>query len=45
VEAGALGCGISGSGPTIFALCTEKEIGFRVGKSNSGGILEVKIEE
>jgi homoserine kinase len=32
VEAGALGCGISGSGPTIFALCTEKEIGFRVGK-------------
>jgi homoserine kinase len=32
VGAGALGCGISGSGPTIFALCTEKEIGFRVGK-------------
>lgn len=32
VEAGALGCGISGSGPTIFALCTEREIAVRVGK-------------
>lgn len=30
--AGALGCGISGSGPTIFALSTEKEIAARVGK-------------
>ncbi|HEY0741451.1 MAG TPA: homoserine kinase [Chryseosolibacter sp.] len=32
VGAGALGCGISGSGPTIFALCTEKEIAIRTGK-------------
>jgi homoserine kinase len=32
VEAGALGCGISGSGPTIFALCTERDLGHRVGK-------------
>jgi homoserine kinase len=29
---GALGCGISGSGPTIFALCMEREQAHRVGK-------------
>jgi homoserine kinase len=33
VAAGALGCGISGSGPTIFALSTEKQIASRVGKA------------
>jgi homoserine kinase len=32
VNEGALGCGISGSGPTIFALSTEKELAKRVGK-------------
>ncbi len=32
VHNGALGCGISGSGPTIFALCTELKTGNRVGK-------------
>lgn len=32
IETGALGCGISGSGPTIFALCTERELACRVGK-------------
>ncbi len=32
VAEGALGCGISGSGPTIFALSTEKELAKRVGK-------------
>jgi homoserine kinase len=32
VDEGALGCGISGSGPTIFALSTEKEIACRIGK-------------
>jgi homoserine kinase len=32
VEAGALGCGISGSGPTIFALCTERELAKRTGR-------------
>lgn len=32
VEEGALGCGISGSGPTIFALSTENEVANRVGK-------------
>lgn len=32
VQNGAMGCGISGSGPTIFALCTKFETGKRVGK-------------
>ena len=32
IEAGALGCGISGSGPTIFILCTERELANRTGK-------------
>jgi len=30
VKLGALGCGISGSGPTIFALCTEYDIAKKV---------------
>ena len=33
VEAGALGCGISGSGPTIFALSTGYELAARAGKA------------
>jgi homoserine kinase len=32
-EAGALGSGISGSGPTIFALSTERELAIRIGKA------------
>jgi len=32
VEAGALGCGISGSGPTLFALSTEKQLACNIGK-------------
>lgn len=32
VQNGAMGCGISGSGPTIFALSTQCETGKRVGK-------------
>jgi homoserine kinase len=32
IEAGALGCGISGSGPTLFALSTEKQLACNVGK-------------
>lgn len=31
IQAGALGCGISGSGPTIFALSAERAIAERVG--------------
>lgn len=32
LDEGALGAGISGSGPTLFALCTEREIAIRVAK-------------
>jgi homoserine kinase len=32
IEAGALGCGISGSGPTLFALSTEMETARKVGE-------------
>lgn len=31
VEAGALGCGISGSGPTMFAFCKSKAVAEHVG--------------
>lgn len=33
VEAGALGCGISGSGPTMFAFCKGEAIAKRVGEA------------
>jgi homoserine kinase len=32
MEAGALGCGISGSGPTLFALSTDRRTAQRVGE-------------
>ena len=34
-NAGALGAGISGSGPTVFALCNDLEIADRVGMNMS----------
>ncbi len=30
IDAGALGCGLSGSGPSLFALCRDREIASRV---------------
>jgi homoserine kinase len=44
VEAGALGCGISGSGPTIFALSTERELASRVGKVIQQQFQKLKLE-
>jgi homoserine kinase len=44
VEAGALGCGISGSGPTIFALSTEKDIALRTGKVIQQEFKKLKLE-
>jgi homoserine kinase len=44
LEAGALGCGISGSGPTLFALSTEKELALRVGKRMRDVFKLVKLE-
>jgi homoserine kinase len=32
ISTGALGCGISGSGPTIFALSTDREVAHAVAK-------------
>ncbi|HEY3779512.1 MAG TPA: homoserine kinase [Fimbriimonadaceae bacterium] len=32
IEAGALGCSLSGSGPSIFALCESEEIAIAAGK-------------
>jgi homoserine kinase len=43
VEAGALGCGISGSGPTIFTLSTELELAKRVGKVVQNEFLKLKL--
>jgi homoserine kinase len=43
-EAGALGCGISGSGPTIFALCTERELATRTGKVIQEEFKKFKLE-
>jgi homoserine kinase len=34
-SAGALGAGISGSGPTVFALCNDLQVAARVGKKMS----------
>lgn len=39
LDAGALGCSISGSGPSMFALSTSPETGKRIGKK-MGGVLE-----
>jgi homoserine kinase len=44
VEAGALGCGISGSGPTIFALSTERELATRTGKVIQQQFEKFKLE-
>ncbi len=44
IEAGALGCGISGSGPTIFALSTERELALRIGKKVQKEFLNYKLE-
>jgi homoserine kinase len=43
VKEGALGCGISGSGPTIFALSTERELAKRIGKVMQEQFKQVKL--
>jgi homoserine kinase len=44
VEAGALGCGISGSGPTIFALSTEQSIAQKVGDTIQAQFSKLKLD-
>ena len=33
IEEGAIGCGISGSGPSLFALCDSLEVSSKVGSA------------
>ena len=44
IQAGALGAGISGSGPTIFALSTEYSIADAVGKAIQRQFEELKLK-
>jgi homoserine kinase len=44
VKAGALGCGISGSGPTIFALSTDAATAQRVGVAMQAQFTELKLK-
>ena len=44
VKAGALGCGISGSGPTIFALSTDADTAHRVGAAMQVQFTELKLK-
>lgn len=44
VEAGALGCGISGSGPTIFALSTERELATHAGRTIQQEFAKFQLE-
>lgn len=43
VAAGALGCSISGSGPTIFALVTSRESGEQVGRAMQDAFSKVGL--
>ena len=44
LEAGALGCGISGSGPSLFALSNDWEIAQQVGQAMTTAFEKVGIE-
>ncbi len=43
LEAGALGCSISGSGPSLFALCDGREVATRVAASFRDAFREMEI--
>jgi homoserine kinase len=44
IDAGALGCGISGSGPTLFALSTERELARRIGEVMKDAFRRAQLE-
>jgi homoserine kinase len=44
LAAGALGCSISGSGPSVFSLCASLEEAEEVGKAMQAGFSEVRLE-
>jgi homoserine kinase len=43
IEQGALGCGISGSGPTIFSISTDRAVAERVGKAMQEKFTNLKL--
>ena len=42
--AGALGCSISGSGPSVFSLCASLEKAGKVGRAMQAGFLKSGLE-
>lgn len=44
LEAGALGCNISGSGPSVFALCDSEETAFKAGKAMQEVVARLDIK-
>lgn len=44
MQAGALGCSISGSGPSMFALSKEKETAERISKVMKAGFARISLE-
>lgn len=44
LKAGALGCNISGSGPSIFALCEGKDVAEKVGEAFSSYYTKINID-
>ncbi|MFZ4399320.1 MAG: homoserine kinase [Bacteroidales bacterium] len=44
LDAGAIGCGISGSGPSVFALCRYKSTAMQVAKEIEKGFSEVGLK-
>jgi homoserine kinase len=43
IKAGALGCGISGSGPTIFSISTDEKTARRVGTAIQQQFVDLKL--
>lgn len=44
ISAGALGCSISGSGPSVFALCISREAAEQVGGAMQDALNKVKLQ-
>jgi homoserine kinase len=44
IGTGAIGCGISGSGPSIFALCRGEALSFKVAEAMKGSLMDSGLE-
>ncbi len=44
IHQGALGCGISGSGPSMFALCTSEIIAEKAGEAMQAAFLDNNLK-